>query len=899
MKTKEFNQVTTEKISVFGEVLEFIDSNAIEQIINKINKNSRLSGVLEEDEAKYEESNCSSEIIYHSSQINYSSFPCYDGSFKNYISKFLKSDQNRELNKLYEELIKEIQKMYHGYTHVETKLYAKINQYIQFADSTNNAPMEIISKLKEMSETLLDTIKFIELYLFKNFQILKKIFYKIDQRLKNNFDVESISLFFLLDIFDFPNNELSYMLMFKIIDEETCILKYITEILDNQVKNAEPKYNRIIENKEANSMDNEACLLDNKSTLSIEAYTAIANIKNKYLCKISEFINDIDSYSYFRAKYYNKYIYTKGNYEVDTNLFLNYIKEYTEDDNIEEFLPINSLMDEEVVINKFIQKSTIKKFLKFFYLQLPPSFRRSQKLIMLHTIQCNIISVFILFWYRNYLDGFVDILFFYLGRIISKIIFNYFLKKRRKIKDSLILSNVILIIGLIIAFISIGKSYYKWLIFGSRFLIGLSYSKNIETKFILNNIPKLLVKKTIKKYYSLIILSTSLGFFITSAFYYLLSFIEKKEQNIEKELNKKKLDINNVGEIIICLISFIILIINCVFFRETRYGDIVKIKRTNSLKKSSNKNLIQENEITANIPDNKDNKDNPEDKKDAASIFSYGKAKLISFKEKNKAKLLEESLKLDIGKKNYEGTNQIFNILQKLIIKENTSNSSYTNNATKGYILLYTLLYIIASLIIFFNPIFNSSKKNETNVIDSKLKIWIFGFPFLLSFFIYYFKLIRFSADIIIWNIIILIFILFEISLSIIFFLFDTKFFSKTPLYFDNYYLYGFLSFILFFNILIEMSSIKVMIRTIPIEKKISSINIDNFMDIYECIVKGLTFGLLFLVNYYSLMKKIIYIKIVIAILYILALVIFVLYNFKRNQISLIKIINKVTYESF
>ena len=109
MKAKESNQVTTEKISVFGEVLEFIDSNSIEQIINKINKNSHLSGVLEEDVAKYEESNCSSEIIYHSSQIKYSSFPCYDGSFKNYINKFLKSDQNRELNKLYEELIKEIQ----------------------------------------------------------------------------------------------------------------------------------------------------------------------------------------------------------------------------------------------------------------------------------------------------------------------------------------------------------------------------------------------------------------------------------------------------------------------------------------------------------------------------------------------------------------------------------------------------------------------------------------------------------------------------------------------------------------------------------------------------------------------------------------------------------------------
>ena len=899
MKVNESNQIITDKISIFGEVLEFIDTNQIEQIINNISRSSCLSGVIEEEESKYEQDINSSKISFHSSQIKNSRFPCYDGSFKTDINKFLKTNKNRDLSNLYEELIKEIQKMYHGYTHVETKLYSKINQYIQFSDAQNNTPMEIISKLKEISETLLDTIKFIESYLFKNFQILQKIFFKIDQKLSDNYEVESISLFFLLDIFDYPNNELSYMLMFKIIDEETCVLRYITDVLDCQIKNAAPKYNRITENKEPNLMDNEACLLDNKSTLSIEAYTAMINIKEKYINKINESIYSIDSYSYFRAKYYNKYIYTKGNYEVDTNLFLNFIKqEDNDDDNNEEFLPINSLMDEEVVINKFISKTIIKKFLIFFYSTLPPSFKRNQRLIMLHTIQYNMISVFILYWYRNYQDGFADIAFFYLGRIISKIIFNFYLKKIRKIKSLLIISNFLLIVGFILTFFNLGKSNYKWLVFISRFFIGLSYSKNLETKFILNNIPKLLVKKTIKKYYSLIILSISFGFFITSAFNYIFSFIEKKDEDIEKELKEKKLYVNNVGEIIIGSISLIILVINYLFFKEPKVTDLIKQKKSNSnsLRKNSNNNLIKENEIINNIPDNKEK---TEDKKDAQSIFSYGKAKLISFKEKNKAKLLDEYLKLDIGQKNYEGTNQIFCILQKLIIKENTSNSSYTNKSTRGYIFFYTLLYIISSLIIFYNPIYNSSITNQTNVADSKKKIWIFGIPYLLSFFIYYFKLIRFSADTFIWNIFILVFLSFGIILSIIFFIFDTKFFNKTPLYFDNYYLYGFLSFILFLNILIELSSLKVMIRIIPIEKKINSINIDNFMDIYECVIKGLTFGILFLFSYYSLIKKIYHIKLVISILYILACFVFLLYNFKRKQISLIKIINKITYESF
>ena len=901
MKVKESNQIINDKMSIFGEVLEFIGTKQIEQIINKISKTPFLGGLPEEEEIKYEqqELNSSANISFHSSQIKNAKFPCYDGSFKRDISKFLKSDQNRDLNKLYEILIREIQKVYHAYTHVESKLYIKINQYIQFADAKNTTPMEIISKIKEISETLSDTIKYIESYLFKNFQILQKLFYKIDQRLSGIYDVESISLFYLLDIFDLPNNELSYMFMFKIIDEETCILKYLVDILNNQIKHLEPRNNRNIENNDLNPMDNEACLLDNKTTLSIAAYTAMANIKDKYIIKINEFINAIDNYSYFRAKFYNKYIYTKGNYAVDTNLFLNYLNE-DNDDNNEEFLPINSVMDEEIVINKFIKKSIIKKFLNFFYSQLPAPFRRNEKLIMLHCIQYNIISVFVIYWYRNYKNGFLDVALFYLGRMLSKMLFNSFIKKRTKIKNLLLFSNILLIGSLIGELICMKKSFYKWVFFGSRFLIGISYSKNIETKFILNYIPKLLVKKTIKKYFSIELLSIAFGFFLTSGFKYLFSFIEDNNKNIEEKLEKKELDVNNVGEIIVITISFIILVVNCILFKDPKLYDVMKTNERKSLKRSSNKNLIQENEISNNI---QENKEKPEDKKDATSIFSYGKAKLISFKEKNKAKLLEETLKLDIGQKNYEGTNQIFNILQKLIINENLSSKSYTNKATKGYLLLFSFLYIISTIIIFYNPLVNSSndkeKKESIDIFDSKDKIWIFGCSYLVTLIIYRYNIIKIANDNFIWNIIILVFIFFEIGLSVIFIIFDKLFFTKSPIDFNNYYFYGFLALILFFNNLIEISCLKVMIREIPIEKKISSINIDNFLDVFECLIKGLSFAGLYLLNFYSLIHDIIYIKVAITIFYILACTAFIGYNFKRKQNSLTRIINKVTYESF
>ena len=98
---------------------------------------------------------------------------------------------------------------------------------------------------------------------------------------------------------------------------------------------------------------------------------------------------------------------------------------------------------------------------------------------------------------------------------------------------------------------------------------------------------------------------------------------------------------------------------------------------------------------------------------------------------------------------------------------------------------------------------------------------------------------------------------------------------------------------------MIEMFCLKVMIRQIPIEKKISSINIDNFVYIYECLIRAGTFVTLYFIIYYSIIKESIYVKIALIILYILGCVIFVLTNFKRRQNALIKIINKVTYESF
>ena len=910
MKSKETNKIVlSNNITIFGEVLENIDTKEIELIIDKLNKNLRLDGLMEDDEIQYEQDKDSSAYrgIVNTTLTKRAKFPCYDGSFKNDIQKFLSSEQNRDLNKLYDIIIREIQKVYLGYTHIESKLYNNINQFIRFNDDNTTTPMQIVSKLKEIEGTLLDTIKFIESYLYQNYIILSKIFKKIDNKLSNKYEVESISLFFLLNIFDLPNNELSYMLMFKIIDEVSCVLKYITEQLDEKITSKKPK-NTDYNNSDCNT-DNEACLLDEKSNLNSKTYEAISNMRNGFISKINKLLNDIDSYSFFRAKYYNKYIYTKGNYEVDTNLFLYKIIEDNDDNNNEEFLPINSLMDEEVIINKFISKTLVNKFLNFFKSQLPPSFKTNEKLIFLHLIQYNIISIFVIYWYRNYYYGFLDVSIFYAGRISSKIFFNKLIKKRKKTKTLLIISNFILILSLFINLIEIDQTYNKFIFYLSRFLMGLSFSKNIDTKFILNYVPKLLVKKEIKKYYSIYYLSLCLGFFLISIFNYIFSFLVQKNESIANKLADKELDANNIGEILCGIMSVIILIINIIFYREIKYNDLMKINNNINENKKGGLNTsfekIKRTSLNAISDDEKtspSSKKKSDDKKDATSIFSYGKAKMISFKEKNKAKKLENSLK-DLEQNNYEGSNQIYKVLNKIMNNEVYSSKSYTSLATKGFILFCTTLYIISTIIIFYNPIFNiiyieNNSHDFINEINSKDKIWMFGFPYLLAYFVYRFKLLQFSNDIYIWNVTILIFMIFEICLNLIFIIFDNLYFSNSPIFFDNYYLYAFLSLILFFNILIHLCCLKVMIREIPIEKHFCSINIDNFLDIYENLVKLATFvGIFFLIKF-SLIKKTIYIKYIIEVLYIIGIVIFIMFIFKRKQIALTKIINKISYET-
>lgn len=862
------------KIKLFEETLEYIDFSEIEQITNKINEfkgNKTLEG-----------SNVSMSIFL---QKNSDNFPIYNDSFTDSINKFIRENKIKDVNLLYNTILKEIKKVYYGYTHIEQKMYNKMNIFIRFKDAKNNEPLQIISKLKEIQDTINDTIKFIEQYLFINMNYLKKIFSKIDEKLGEKLGTKSISLYFLLDIFDLPNNELSYMLMFKVIDEISCILRYITselnQSLHDKVEISDNQINEINNNKDKQSN----LLQKNQANNSIDP-DAMINLNDKYVKDIYDLLDKLDEYNKFRAKYYNKYLYIMGNFQVDTNRFLYY--DY-ENDITEEFLQINTLMDEELIINKFLEHSLINKFLNYFQNQLSGVFKRNEKLIYLHSIFYNIISIITIYSITNYSQSFIEISMFFVGRIIGKIFYNSLIKRRKKLKTLLLVSNAISLISLIFLIFDNNQKIYILIKCFAKLLIGFSCCKNIETKFILNYIPKLLIKRNIKKYFKIKYLSISIGFFLLTAFSFIPNYNDKR--------------IINIDIIIICFLNLFIIIINCLIFREPSLEHIINLEEKNKVQiKLLENNGIEEKENIINTDENNLNNS------DSIINKSYGKAKFISYRERNKAKLIESSIKSEAGKDNYEGINHIFTILKKLMNNENSSNSSYTNQSTKGFIFFLLFFNIIYSIILFYNPLVNALgvqnddlEHNMDKIQDFKKKIWTFGISYLICFFIFKFKLSSFQKNLSQWNSIILLFIIFQLIFASFFLISDNQFFSYSPIFFDNYLYIIFNSAIIFVHLLIEKAVLKIMIREIPIETTIITINIDNFVDIYINFIKAVIFAVFYAVSYININNAINYYfiyKIFLIAFIIIELVIFLVFIFKRKQSALIKIINKVTYET-
>ena len=104
------NKINAKKIVIFGENLEYIDSTEIERLTKKMSTMSFNSSM--------DESNMAQSIFL---QGNKNNFPIYNNSFKDSLHRFIRENKNKEINNLYQLILKEIKKVYYGYTHVEQK----------------------------------------------------------------------------------------------------------------------------------------------------------------------------------------------------------------------------------------------------------------------------------------------------------------------------------------------------------------------------------------------------------------------------------------------------------------------------------------------------------------------------------------------------------------------------------------------------------------------------------------------------------------------------------------------------------------------------------------------------------------------------------------------------------
>ena len=883
------------KATFFLNNLEYIDGNGILSLVERI-KNKNISLIEEEPEKLLPDSLLPSKNpTTNSLKIEYKMrYPLYNnGSFKEDIDNFLNQSINKPIEILFNQIENEISKIYLCYITVEDTIYNKITSLINFCEKKEEfSKLQIISRIKEISEILEESYKFITNYLFYNLSILKNILENIDNELTSQFNVRSLSIIFLLKYFDKPNNELGYILMFKIFDEETLVLNYI---LNKLKENVEINNNSIVNNI-IYSLDDNKKLTNRESRIfsdeteddKNETLNAMIDLMNDYIARSYNTIKNINNIDSYRVLYNNYFIFIRGNINIDNNdrsLYNSVVSNETSsnDSELNEYMAINSLMDEELIIKNFLNKEIINNFIDFFKSKLPLNYKIDKFLIYIHYMQYYTIPSIIIFWYKNnnqIKDICLYMISYSIGLFFSKILNSFLISKNISIKTIIIINNILLVISLFLIFVDLTQIINdSYLLLINRFLIGLSYSNNIETKFLISYEPKLLVMETVHSFYGLKYISI----FIAIIFISLINIFNEKIK-LDFFSNISFLNMNSINEnkheFFFFGISFIIFIINIVLYRNIKYKDIIKMNNSseNILIKSDNKEISKS--VNSNANNDFCNR----------SVISYGKTKLISYKNKKKANYIDYNLKKYENKDNYEGKNQIFIELNNLIYNENTCLSDI-NKITFGFLLLLNITAINSQILLFIIP-FRISEENS----NPKIYYIIFSLSYLVGYFSFKFKksFIKSSNDKINYMNIFILVILFA-TIIFYFFLLFIIYFNK------NDYALGICSILIsLLNINIEIFITYLMSMIIPIEKKVLKTNINKFLDINIILIRPFIFLLIYLIKN-AFQNELIINDIILftisCVLSIFGTFIYIIFNYNINYTSLARIMNKISYE--
>lgn len=453
----------------------------------------------------------------------------------------------------------EIKKVYLFHLAQEKELFTMLNNHLikENSYSSYNA-LQLASEVKKIHSMIKNTQALCD-YLNWNMECLKQISEVCDSIFVQETQKTSFILVYLRTKIEMQNSDINYMFLYKLIDEISAVADYLSSKACKLIKNI--RHIRTLNMKKIitsgnntninvihpNSSNNSIILsnsIDNNplsnSSLSdadqklIDKFqdsiiseddgnNKLDHIKSmiiNYEQSIREYIDLIDNGNRYRVKYKNFQISIRYGFKaIQSNNFFSGIRL----ENGNELIYINCLMDEELVIKKFITPKSMKDYDKYCNRKVSKMNRTNFSLlyayIFLYHFCHHFLFTNIVFESKKHFGKInLRLVLLLLGNFISYLFFGAILKRKKITKIGLLISLFSIFLGFILLLLFIYNIFedFNFItnILASLF-IGFGLSNTITSKyFIIYSYPPLL-RKRIKNYHTTkdlgIVLGYSLG----------------------------------------------------------------------------------------------------------------------------------------------------------------------------------------------------------------------------------------------------------------------------------------------------------------------------------------------------------------------------------------------------
>lgn len=473
------------------------------------------------------------------------------------LNEFLSADKGYVIHQMINSLDREIKKVHLHYLNIELELFRTVKQLlIQKKQYSILSLYQLYLESISLKSILDDTTEIMQ-FLDSNMKCLKRICDKIDKHLTPLFNKGSIALKYLRTKLELPNSDLSYILQYKIIDEISAIIDHLVRKIikystcayyiedENKRNNSEILIDGLDSNysERLNYSKNNDVII-NKISYSLEKNQSVSVFHSKdkrkqldsqlakIICEINNMLSEInDKPHQFRIKYKNYPITIRYGFKAINYSNLSSGTQLEEDTG--QLTHINSLMDEELIIKKFITPTAFKEYILYWKNGYSKHNNQNLILILVHILLSTwvyVISVFNPFYCENlsqlrfFLKTFA---FLHFGKIASNFIFGYYLYYKNMFKITVFCSCVLFLIGQNLYAIKqiftteISSEFHNILLYISKFIIGIGCGKLLNRKYMITYCSRPLLKETLAKYKLFHNIGLIMGF-IVIGFAYLL-----------------------------------------------------------------------------------------------------------------------------------------------------------------------------------------------------------------------------------------------------------------------------------------------------------------------------------------------------------------------------------------